>query len=149
MLATAEELKSDAESRGLRLSTQDGCSTGDEMSADPERLRVVMTNLIQNALRHTPKGGEEVVRALPKDAAIRFEVSDTGEGVAPEFHQRIFEKYFQVPGHPSGSAGLGLYISREVVVAHGGEMGVESEKGKGATFWFEIPRAVPAAAKQA
>jgi signal transduction histidine kinase len=57
-----------------------------------------------------------------------------------EYHQRIFAKYFQVPGLPSGGAGLGLYISREVVLAHGGEMGVESRPGDGSTFWFTVPR---------
>ncbi len=139
LLDTARELAADAEARGLHLTTSDESSAGDQIEADVERLRLVLTNLIQNALRHTPAGGEVRVRAVPKSGVMRFEVSDTGEGVAPEYHQKIFEKYFQVPGVSSGSAGLGLYISREVVVEHGGTMGVESEAGKGSTFWFEIP----------
>jgi signal transduction histidine kinase len=100
----------------------------------------VLSNLVHNAVRHTPPGGEVNVRARPGDSSIRFEVSDTGEGIPREYHQRIFEKYFQVPGVSSGGAGLGLYISRQVVLAHGGDMGVESEPGHGSVFWFTVPK---------
>jgi NtrC-family two-component system sensor histidine kinase KinB len=81
-------------------------------------------------------------------AAVRFEVRDTGEGIAREHLERIFEKFYRVPGARSGAVGIGLYISREIVEAHGGAMGVESEPGKGSTFWFTLPAAErqPAAA---
>jgi signal transduction histidine kinase len=71
----------------------------------------------------------------------RFEISDTGPGVPEEYLARIFEKFFQVPGAPKGTAGLGLYIAREIVLGHGGEMGVDSQTGKGSTFWFTLPSA--------
>ena len=69
----------------------------------------------------------------------RFEVQDTGEGIPAQYQERIFERFFQVPGAKRGGVGLGLYISREVVRAHGGEMGATSEVGKGSTFWFTLP----------
>jgi two-component system, NtrC family, sensor histidine kinase KinB len=72
---------------------------------------------------------------------VRFEVRDTGEGIAREHLDRIFDKFYRVPGGRSSGVGLGLYISREVVQAHGGDMGVESEPGRGSLFWFTLPRA--------
>jgi signal transduction histidine kinase len=114
--------------------------------ADSERVDVVLTNLLGNALRHTPAGGRIAVRVQRAAAAVRFEVQDTGEGVPRQYQERIFERFFQVPGGKRGGVGLGLYISREIVRAHGGEMGVESQEGKGSTFWFTLPAAEPAPA---
>jgi signal transduction histidine kinase len=79
------------------------------------------------------------LRSVVSDGTVRFEVKDTGEGISPEFRERIFEKFFQVPGGKSGGSGLGLTIAREIVLAHGGKIGVESEVGKGSTFWFTLP----------
>jgi signal transduction histidine kinase/HAMP domain-containing protein len=110
--------------------------------ADAERVGLIFDNLIGNAVRHSPRGGEVTVRAEPNGKEVRFEVSDHGEGIAPEYRERIFEKFFRVPGTKGEGIGLGLYISREIVRAHGGEMGVQSEPGKGARFWFTLP--VPA-----
>jgi NtrC-family two-component system sensor histidine kinase KinB len=70
---------------------------------------------------------------------VRVEVEDTGEGIPAQYLDRVFDRFFQVPGPRRGGVGLGLYISREVVRAHGGEMGVVSEAGKGSTFWFTLP----------
>ena len=107
--------------------------------ADADRIALVLDNLIGNALRHAPAGSEVIVRAMPQQGSVRFEVSDEGEGIAPEYHQRIFEKFFRIPGTKGEGVGLGLYLSREIVLAHGGEMGVESEPGKGSLFWFTLP----------
>jgi two-component system, NtrC family, sensor histidine kinase KinB len=116
-----------------------------EVEADPERAGLVLANLLANALRHTPRGGTVEARAAPAGDAVRFEVHDTGEGIAREHLERIFEKYYRVPGSRSSGVGLGLYISREIVTAHGGDMGVESEPGRGSTFWFTLQR--PAASR--
>ncbi|HEX9289600.1 MAG TPA: ATP-binding protein [Anaeromyxobacteraceae bacterium] len=70
---------------------------------------------------------------------LRFEVRDTGEGIAREHLPRIFDKFYRVPGARSGGVGLGLYISREIVESHGGAIGVESEPGEGSRFWFTLP----------
>lgn len=113
--------------------------------ADAERLDVVLTNLLGNAVRHTPAGGRVAARVRPDGASVRFEIQDTGEGIPRQYQERIFERFFQVPGGKQGGLGLGLYISREIVQAHGGEMGVASEEGQGSTFWFTLPP-LPAAA---
>jgi signal transduction histidine kinase len=115
--------------------------------ADPERAHLVLTNLILNAIRYTPPGGRVEVRSAPEGEAVRFEVSDTGPGIAPEYQPRLFERFFRVPGAPSGGAGLGLYICREIVEAHTdaqgrpGRIGVVSDPGEGAIFWFTLPAA--------
>jgi signal transduction histidine kinase len=140
ILQTARDMQADAATKHIHMSIVDETSVDDQLFADPDRLKLVLSNLVQNAIRYTPEGGTVSVSARALDKEIRIEVSDTGAGVPEEYHQRIFEKYFQVPGLPSGGAGLGLYISREVVLAHGGEMGVESRPGDGSTFWFTVPR---------
>jgi signal transduction histidine kinase len=86
-----------------------------------------------------------VVAARPGRDAVRFEVRDTGEGIPAEHLDRIFERFYRVPGARSGATGLGLYLSREIVRAHGGEMGVESVLGQGSRFWFTLPLAADAA----
>ncbi|MHB8419741.1 MAG: HAMP domain-containing sensor histidine kinase [Myxococcales bacterium] len=116
--------------------------TGDRaVQVDPERIKLVFANLVANAIRHSPRGGTATVRARPLDQAVRFEVSDQGLGVPAEYQQRVFEKFFRAPGATGPGAGLGLYIAREIVLAHGGEIGVTSEAGKGSTFWFTLAAA--------
>jgi signal transduction histidine kinase len=105
---------------------------------DEERIGVVLANLVSNAIRHTPAGGQVEVGASSLDGKVRFEVRDTGPGIPPEEQVRIFERYYRVPGAAGGAAGLGLSISRDIVRAHGGDIGVESEEGKGSTFWFTV-----------
>jgi NtrC-family two-component system sensor histidine kinase KinB len=116
------------------------------VQGDPERIELVFSNLLNNALHFTPAGGRVEVRVhlLEGGAMVRFEVSDTGPGVPEEYRARIFEKFFQVPGAPKGTAGLGLYIASEIVTGHGGEIGVEGTAGQGSTFWFTLPSATPA-----
>jgi signal transduction histidine kinase len=116
------------------------------IQADPERIDVVLANLLGNGIRHTAPGGRVVARLRRTKEGVRFEVQDTGEGIPPQYLERIFERFFQVPGARRGGVGLGLYISREVVRAHGGEMGVTSEVGVGSTFWFTLPGAGPSEA---
>jgi signal transduction histidine kinase/HAMP domain-containing protein len=108
------------------------------VEADPERSRIVVSNLLANAIRHTARGGRVELRARAAGEAVRFEVRDTGEGIPREHLDHVFEKFFRVPGARSGGVGLGLYVSRELVRAQGGEMGVESELGRGSAFWFTL-----------
>jgi NtrC-family two-component system sensor histidine kinase KinB len=111
-----------------------------DVRVDPDRIALVFANLLGNAIRHSPEGGVVSLRARGSDSEVRFEVIDAGPGVPREYRQAIFEKYFQLAGAPSGGAGLGLYIAREIVRAHGGEIGVDGEPGEGARFWFTLPR---------
>ncbi len=113
----------------------------DDVLVDPERIGHVFSNLVSNALRHTPEGGAIVLRARRTDGRVRCEVSDTGTGIPREYQPRLFDRFFRVPGSPPDGAGLGLSIAREIVVAHGGEIGVESEPGRGSVFWFTLPAA--------
>jgi signal transduction histidine kinase/HAMP domain-containing protein len=106
--------------------------------ADPERAPLVLSNLVANALRHTPMGGAVELRGREEDGFVRIEVADTGPGVPLEHRSRIFEKFYQVPGS-GGGAGMGLFIAREIVAAHGGQIGVESGAGGGSVFWFTLP----------
>lgn len=109
--------------------------------ADPERIDIVLANVLGNALHHTPRAGRVLVRVGRKGRLARFEVQDSGRGIPPQYVDRIFERFFQVPGARGGGIGLGLYIAREIVEAHGGAIGVETEPGRGSTFWFTVPTA--------
>jgi signal transduction histidine kinase len=119
-----------------------------ETFADPDRLQLVFANLLTNAIRYSPPESEVVLRGLrmpeepdsaPSGAFVRFEVSDQGAGIPLEHQASLFEKFYRVPGTQSGGAGLGLFIARGIVQAHGGRIGVESQPDHGATFWFTIP----------
>jgi PAS domain S-box-containing protein len=109
--------------------------------ADPERIDIVLANVLGNALRHTPRSGRVVARVRREGRLARFEVQDSGPGIPPQYIERIFERFFQVPGARGGGIGLGLYIAREIVEAHGGAIGVDTEPGRGSTFWFTLPTA--------
>jgi signal transduction histidine kinase len=112
-----------------------------EVFADSDRLQLVFANLLTNAIRYAPAGSEIVVRALPAQDHVRFEVADHGPGIPSEHQAALFEKFFRVPGRPAGGAGLGLFIARGVVQAHEGEIGIASHPGEGTTFWFTVPAA--------
>jgi NtrC-family two-component system sensor histidine kinase KinB len=117
-------------------------AVADEVAADPERVALVLSNLVANALRHTARGGSVSLGAARAAEAVRFEVADTGEGIPPEYLDRIFDRFFSVPGRRAGGVGLGLYLVREIVAAHGGDVGVQSRTGEGSRFWFTLPLAV-------
>jgi signal transduction histidine kinase len=120
--------------------------------ADRRRIEQVLQNLLDNAIKYSPGGGAIVVSVAEDgqgpDGAPRAvaRVRDEGIGLAPEAAARAFERFYQagnVPVRGHVGLGLGLYISREIVTRHGGEMGVESQPGQGATFWFTLPLAPP------
>jgi two-component system sensor histidine kinase/response regulator len=113
---------------------------------DRSILKRVIANLVDNALRYTPKGGTIEVRAnrLPAKNVFCLSVRDSGSGLPAEYHNRVFDKFEQVKfkkeGSRAGSSGLGLTFCKMAVEAHGGTIWVESEgSGKGCTFWVQIP----------
>jgi signal transduction histidine kinase len=106
---------------------------------DPTRIAQVLDNMLTNANKYAP-GSAVTVRVVAKKERVRIEVIDQGPGIPPEHTKHLFERFFRMPQSSSiRGTGLGLYISRRIVEAHGGEIGVESEPGKGTTFFFELP----------
>ena len=117
--------------------------------ADVDRVVQVLSNLLSNALRHTPSGGRVVVKAEASGNEVTFEVTDTGTGIAPEHLERVFERFYRVDksrsqGEAHGGSGVGLAISRALVEAMGGRIGVKSlGLGQGASFVFTLPVSHP------
>ena len=112
------------------------------LRADRAKLRRVLVNLLSNALKFTPRGGRVEVTAAQEDGVVRVSVADTGVGIPPEDLARLFDKYEQARSRATRSekgTGLGLYITRQLVELHGGEISVTSEVGKGSTFSFTVP----------
>lgn len=109
---------------------------------DPERIRHVFINLLGNASKYSPEGGEIELYAEPDAAeagAVRFGVRDHGAGIAEADAPCVFQKFYRAPGQTRKGAGLGLSIAREVVLAHGGTIACSSKPGKGSNFYFVIP----------
>jgi signal transduction histidine kinase len=106
---------------------------------DGARLLQVLANLVGNALKFTPPGGQVVVRVMRQRDDVRFEVRDTGIGIAASDLRFVFERFRQVKTSDRRGAGLGLYISKCVVQGHGGRLGVDSIPNEGSTFWFTLP----------
>ena len=138
--ATVEACRTFADSQGVQIRTQLP-PVEHEVLVDPDRIVVVLSNLLTNAIRHSPPEGQVTIEARATDGQVRVNVSDTGEGIPTEYQPRIFDKFFRVPGAPTGGAGLGLSIAKEIVQEHGEDIHVESEVGHGATFWFTLPLA--------
>jgi signal transduction histidine kinase len=122
-----------------------------DVFVDPDRLQLVFTNMLSNAVRFAPRDSQITVRAqvahsaqvrdhrLSEPDEVRFEVVDQGPGIPKEHQVGLFEKFFRVPGSPIGGSGLGLFIAKGLVQAHGGRIGVDSDPGRGSTFWFTVP----------
>lgn len=112
-----------------------------KMFADPERMFQVLSNLVGNAIKFTPKAGTVSVNARADGDTVVVTVVDSGNGIAPDQLPHIFERYWRIrEGNPSGT-GLGLYISRGIVKAHGGDLSAASKPGVGSEFRFTVPRA--------
>jgi PAS domain S-box-containing protein len=110
---------------------------------DRDRLLQVFSNLVGNALKFTPTGGEVVVAAQEEGEHVRFSIRDTGPGIPPESLAHLFDRFWQAQQGDRRGAGLGLSIAKGIVEAHGGQLRVESEVGRGSTFSFTVPQVKP------
>ncbi|MFH1048025.1 MAG: ATP-binding protein [Patescibacteria group bacterium] len=109
---------------------------------DVKLIRDAITRLINNAVAYTPEGGKVTTRIVSGKNNIRFEISDSGIGIPKSEQPRIFDRFFRASNATvmkPDSSGLGLYITKNIIEAHGGKIGLTSEEGKGTTFWFDLP----------
>jgi signal transduction histidine kinase len=112
------------------------------VDADPDRIRQVLRNLLDNAVKYSPDGGLVIVRGELREDEMVISVADQGVGISPEHLNRLFEKFFRVdsgPGRHVVGSGLGLPISRTLIKAHGGGIWARSKLGQGSTFYFTLP----------
>jgi signal transduction histidine kinase len=121
------------------------------VDADPERVHQVLFNLVDNAVRFTPDGGEITIAAHRHDGVVEVSVADNGAGIPREHLPRLFERFYRAdPSRARGDGGtgtgIGLAIARSVVEAHGGHIRADSEPGIGSVFTFDLPAAPPIAA---
>jgi signal transduction histidine kinase len=115
-----------------------------EVAADPDMVRQVLANLIENAVKYSPAGGRVLVSLEPHEGRVLFAVRDEGLGIPPREQERIFEKFYRLDPNLTrgvGGTGLGLYICRELVRRMGGRIWVASREHEGSTFFFELPLA--------
>jgi signal transduction histidine kinase len=125
-----------AESRGVRLALDPEPAI---VSGDQARLRQLIVILVDNAVRHTPRGGAVSVRVRSDDRDAILEVDDDGPGIRPEDMPRVFERFWRAPGAASGGTGLGLAIANSIVDLHDGRIGVANRTEGGARFTVRIP----------
>ena len=131
-------IDSQAQSKGILL-TSDAANDLPSVRADRSQINRVLVNLLNNAIRHTPKGGQVTVDAKLGEGGVQFTVRDTGMGIPPDYLPHIFERFVQVPGATRGGAGLGLSIVKTIIEAHHAQIRAESELGKGSAFIFTLP----------
>ena len=111
------------------------------VDADSERIQRVIVNMVNNAVKYAIGSKEIVISVAQEPGMLKVSVTDNGPGIAPDKIPHLFNRYYRVErnGGQYSGLGLGLYISKEIISKHGGEIGVESEAGKGSTFWFTLP----------
>jgi len=136
-----QSARAQAEARGIALQV-DLPEHLPLVDVDSQRIGQVLGNLLNNALIHTPSGGEVVVAARVREPEVEVSVKDTGDGIPPEHLPYIFDRFYRADrsrSRATGSTGLGLAIAKQLVEAHGGRIEVESEVGRGTQFTFTLP----------
>jgi signal transduction histidine kinase len=136
----ATSFSGQAEAAGVELSYGVNDETGGvQLSGDAGRLDQVLSNLVANALDHTPSGGKIHMGAAKHQGGVTIGVSDTGSGIAAEDLENIFDRFWRGEGRRQTGSGLGLAIAKHLVQAHGGEINVESRLDEGTTFTISLP----------
>lgn len=148
VLAVREEVQNDVAAHDLKLVCEIEPALPD-IFVDRQQIGPVFHNFISNAIKHSPKGGKiQIAAATTADGSVQFSVSDEGPGIAAEHQGLIFDRFYRVPGQKKRGVGLGLSIAREIVVAHGGRVGVRSQPGRGSEFFFVLGTADAEAARK-
>jgi two-component system sensor histidine kinase BaeS len=132
---TAASLRGVADAAGVAL--EESVAPGLTANLDPVRIRGVLVNLLNNSIRHTPRGGRVTVAAAPSGEGIELTVRDTGSGIPAELLPNVFKRFVKDPASPG--SGLGLAIAHDVVVAHGGRIEADSPPGEGALIRVWLP----------
>ncbi|NBU08997.1 MAG: sensor histidine kinase [Proteobacteria bacterium] len=145
---TAEQMSLLAEDKGIAIT----CESAGEVpvQGDRGRLKQVIVNLLDNAIKYTPRGGSVVIRTSARDGAACLDVADTGVGIPAAALPRVFDRFFRVDkarSRAEGGAGIGLSIVKAITTAHGGSVSVESEEHRGTCFHLRLPKATPTTGK--
>ena len=141
LTSAADRMRMQAERAGLSLDVECRPDLPD-VRADAPRIEQVLVNLIHNAVKFTPPGGNVVLIAEADESAVRFAVKDSGVGIPADDVPRIFERFYRVDkARTGGGTGLGLSISKHLVESHGGKIWAESREGEGSTFYFTLQNA--------
>ena len=127
-----------AEQKNIKFEIKPGESIS-KVLADNEKTAWVLTNLISNAIRYSYEDSSIVLEITEKGGKIKFSVTDRGQGIAPQYLEKIFDRYFRIPGSKKEGTGLGLSISKEFIEAQGGSIDVKSDLGAGSTFSIYLP----------
>jgi PAS domain S-box-containing protein len=146
VLEMVEDQRSTTLKRSIYLEMPEGETA--PVVADPERIGQVLNNFLTNALKYSQEGCSVIVQLKKEENQVRVSVQDEGPGLTPAEQEQIWDRFYQVEGikRQRGSSvglGLGLHICRAIIEEHQGEVGVESTKGEGSTFWFTLPLAEP------
>ena len=134
--AVVDEKKALAEQQRIALSVQ---TAPVQLKGQEDALRILLTNLVDNALRYTPAGGSVKVRAWPDGDEARVEVADTGPGIPEEERERVFDRFYRGHNAPAGGSGLGLAIVRQVATLHGGSIVLDESPSKGLLVSARFP----------
>lgn len=129
----------DISGKNLTLKKEFSEDTG-LVSADKDKITEVITNLLTNAIKYTPAGGKITIKLSGSDKEVRFEISDSGPGIAKKDFYKLFDKFERLTAERQEGTGLGLSITKDIVELHKGKIWVESELGKGTKFIFTLPR---------